>query len=365
MQNLDFSVYALDGDSMPNIVYDESKGFCYGADDSRTLRLRENVNSTGFNLIPWDELIPLIEEDTEVETEKSTKKMTKQEKRAQRQQKKINVARKKKLERDSISDQVQDQESNPIMVDSQIRKLYTKILKLSDTPKNQDVKLFQYESIAMYKSDVEYLLPGEWLNDSDISLIYELLTQLVLKELKHGNQVQLLFPSLIQLFLHFPSDYESVLPISDLKNLKFIFIPINFIDDFDSVDLESANQGDHWALAIFSVLESKLYLYDSMISDENSDQKLLNELSKRLVSCKNTFNVNKIDIQTMKCDQQSNFDDCGVYLLMITCFMLNKLLFSDGAINMDISQVKFDPLKTRLTMMDLVHRLYSQTISKT
>lgn len=355
---------------MPNIVYDQKKGFCYdGGEEGRTLRPRGVVTSSGFEEILWDELLPPVEvpqNENEVEVKSNGKKLSKQEKKEQRQQKKINAARKKKLER-QMNPEVIDEEFNPIKVQSEITKMYNKILKMANVLRNQDIKLFQYHSVAIYKSDVEYLLPDEWLNDNDISLVFEMLTQLIVnnREIKYGKQVQLLYPTLVQLFLHFPisNDIESILPVKDLQDLKFIFIPINFIDDYDSVDLEDANQGDHWALAIFSILESKIYLYDSMRLDQDtdSDKKLLHELTTRIMSCKNIFKTSKIEIVHMNCDQQKNFDDCGVFVLMITCFMMKRLLLDDGTrINMDISNVKFDPLQARYQMIDLVYRLYVQ-----
>lgn len=359
---------------MPNIVYDQLKGFCYSREDeSRTLRPRGVTITSGFDMIPWDDLVPpiLIPQslnEVEIDRVDDRRKKSKQEKKQERQQKKINVARKKKLERQMVESK--EQEFNPIIIEGQIQKLYNKILKMANISKDKDLKLFQYHSIAVYKSDVDYLLPGEWLNDNDISLIYEMLTQLIVNnlEIKFGKQVQLLYPTLVQLFLHYPNsdDIESILPIDDLKSLKFIFIPINFIDDYDQVDLEDANQGDHWALAIFSVLESRIYLYDSMSLDDDSDsdKKLLQELTKRIISCKNIVKTNKIECFRMKCDQQMNFDDCGVYVLMITCFMMKRLLLDqDGTkINMDISNIKYNPLLARYTMIDLVHRLYTLNV---
>jgi sentrin-specific protease 8 len=154
-----------------------------------------------------------------------------------------------------------------------------------------------------------------------------------------------------------------VLPIDELKKLKFIFIPINFIDDYDSIDLEQVNQGDHWALAVLSIMESKLYIYDSMFIDEDSesDKKLLHQLTQRLISCKTIINTKKIEVVRMKCDQQDNFDDCGVYVLMITCYLINQfLLHQDEPISMDISNVKFNPLSGRFAMIDILHRLHVQ-----
>jgi len=355
------------------IVNDSDRGFCYSSEPGGG-RGGEKCYSNGFDAIPFDQLVPKLTtlpstiNDVQV-SPVGQKKVTKAEKRAQRQQKKVNVAQRRQLRRQAELAPSQGTETvfNPFLTTTQIKQTYREIVKNCPTGANTDVKLFQYHSIAVYKSDADYILPGEWLNDSNISLFYELMGQTMahLPQVKFPSQVQLLYPTLVQLFLHFPvsDEIESVLPIDDLKKLKFIFIPINFIDDYDSVDLEQVNQGDHWALAVLSIMESKLYLYDSMAIDEDteSDKKLLHQLTQRLLSCKTIIKTNKIEVVKMRCDQQDNFDDCGVYVLMITCYLIKQLmLHHDEPISMDISNVKFNPLSGRFAMIDLLHRLYVQ-----
>jgi sentrin-specific protease 8 len=356
------------------IVNDSELGFCYSSEGGDG-HCGEKCYSNGFDVIPFDQLVPKLPTvipSTINEVHVSSigqKKVSKAEKRAQRQQKKINVAQRRQLRRQTELEPLQSTETvfNPYLTTTHIKQTYREIVKNCPKLPSTDVKLFQYRSIAVYKSDVDYILPGQWLNDSNISLFYELIMQTMahLPQVKFPSQVQLLYPTLVQLFLHFPvSDHiESVLPIDELKKLKFIFIPINFIDDYDSIDLEQVNQGDHWALAVLSIMESKLYIYDSMFIDEDSesDKKLLHQLTQRLISCKTIINTKKIEVVRMKCDQQDNFDDCGVYVLMITCYLINQfLLHQDEPISMDISNVKFNPLSGRFAMIDILHRLHVQ-----
>ncbi|ABN65102.2 predicted protein [Scheffersomyces stipitis CBS 6054] len=376
---------------MPHIVFDSAKGFCYdssGAGPGRHSATRSN----GFDQLPWDDYLPDEVDESEEETPGNDddssihatrkKRLTKSEKKEQRQMKKINAARNKHIKRQQeLSGSGKDRDMseleifNPFLAKSSIKSIHSNILRMAEQPKSIDFKLFQYHSIALYSSDLDHILPGEWLNDNNISLIFELINQLFLKSQdpakKFNYQVQMLYPSLVQLFLHFPvtDDLENILPINELKQSKFIFIPINFIDDYEDIDLEDVNNGDHWALALLSILENRLYLYDSMAIDgdefaSQSETNLLNELIKRLKSCKSIFKAGdktKIDIIRMKCDQQDNFDDCGVYLIMIACFLVKQLLFSDsaeGAVDLDIGNVRFNALSARLYMMKLIHKLY-------
>ncbi|RLV96000.1 NEDD8-specific protease 2 [Spathaspora sp. JA1] len=310
-----------------SIIYDDNKGFCINTTISTdSIPHNDNLISNGFDQLPWDEYLPEEPQEEPQEESESTpreipnkRKLTKSEKKTLRQTKKINAARKRQIQRQQdINNTIATiPQFNPYLVKSEIKSIFSKLTKSTKS----DFKLFQYHSIALYKSDLEHILPGEWLNDNNISLIYELIQQLFIKSghKQFSYQVQLLYPSLVQLFLHFPmnEDLENILPIKELTNSKFIFIPINFIDDFNSIDLEEENIGDHWALTLFSILGNKLYVYDSMMTTEDQDTtQLLSQLCKRLQSCKNIVSSTKpIEIIHMKCDQQDNFDDCGIQLI--------------------------------------------------
>ena len=65
----------------------------------------------------------------------------------------------------------------------------------------------------------------------------------------------------------------------------------------------------------------------------------------------------------MVCDQQPNEDDCGVYVLMITCALMKKI--SDHIENnetqlLDILSLKFDAVLARMFMMNLVRTLQTE-----
>ena len=60
-----------------------------------------------------------------------------------------------------------------------------------------------------------------------------------------------------------------------------MYVPVNYIDDVESTDLEDNNNGDHWFLCVLNILEGKLLVYDSMVSDDDDDS-LLEEWGKRV-----------------------------------------------------------------------------------
>lgn len=209
-------------------------------------------------------------------------------------------------------------------------------------------KILHYHSIAFFKDDLGLLLPGNWLNDNNIAFIYEWLTHNHL-----APRTSLVFPSIVQLLVHFPllDDLASLIPT---KNTDYVFLPLNDIEDFQETDLEAVNTGDHWLLCVYSYRSSRLYVYDS--ADDTNDE-LLEALAKRIEIGTKT---KKVEITKMVCDQQPNEDDCGVYVLMITCALMKKIndhIENNETQLLDILSLKFDATSARMFMMKLVRTL--------
>lgn len=353
-------------ENMASVIYDEHKGYCVTNEPINKVNENEGIINNGLQTLPWDLYLPEETDDLLLASDNTStstpKPLTKQEKREAKQLKKINASRRRKLKREQELDNKGESkfpDFKPYLAKQELKALFSSIVKRTCQNSEADAKILQYHSIALYKSDLEHILPGEWLNDNNISLIYELIIQIFIKHgRKFSNQIQLLFPSLIQLLMHFPDDVESLLPIDELKSLKLIFLPINFIDEMD-VDLEDANNGDHWSLGVLSLLDNTLYVYDSMqIDDDEISEIQLKKLVQKLQSC-NTIVHGKLKVRHLKRDQQQNFDDCGVYVIMITCYLINQLLHQDE-MSLDISRVKFNPLDARLYIMKLISRLIKE-----
>lgn len=341
------------------LVLDPHKGFLFVPSQHTS---RDKVHSNGFDQLNWDEHLQIEESDTTPETDTrededvlSPRKLSRKMRKELKQQKKAS-ARKLRQARNEIAETFTDPDFNEYTAKHQIKRIHDKILKKNTLPDSTDFKVFHYESIAFFKSDVDYLVPGEWLNDNNIALVYELLTNLFLKEAPFGHQILLLYPSLVQLFLHYPVVEEvlSILPQKELAKAKFLFIPFNFIES--TTDLENANNGDHWALCVLSIMEKRLYVFDSMSSeDDHEGEELLGQLAKRLQAAifkpTDTLNVMK-----MPCDQQDNFDDCGVFCIMFTVYLVSQFI-SEEPFEVDVRNVVFNALSGRLFMMELVYKL--------
>ncbi|CCE78083.1 Piso0_000696 [Millerozyma farinosa CBS 7064] len=364
---------------MYEIVLDEFKGYCLSNEREvqKDSKSQETVLSDGIFELPWDAYLDFDSDKECVDPRSSSagngaqndgkKKMNKREKREYRLQRKIRASMNKKARREQESSRTSSEpitiDDNPYALQQKISNVHKKILDHANAGKEKEVKLFQYYSISAYKSDLSYIMPDEWISDNNISLIFEMINQVFLKnpDIKFGKQITLLCPSVVQLFLHFPIDekFESILPTKELEESKLVFMPVNYMDDTDIYDLEQVNNGDHWVLCLLNLMDNCLYVYNSMREDDDEDQKTLVELINRLQKCKSIVGgKQKIKIIHMNCDQQTNSNDCGVFLLMITCILAKRLLFKDRII-LDISNVKFSTLAGRLRIMELMYRISS------
>lgn len=319
--------------SVMAIVADEFKGFCI--DVKIKTEKPQTVLTTGLDrLSGYDKICQISDEARDPDV--SDQPMSKKDKRAEKKSKKIG----KKLKLNKSPTTV-----SSIQIKNDIRKIYSRLHT------DQDCKLFQYESVALYTSDLEQILPEEWINDNVISLVYEYLNVEYLKQQNRDKFIGLISPAVVQLISF--TDHE-ILDKKDFEKLKFIFLPVNETED-----------GDHWFLVVVNVLENSMLIYDSMVGDDDDlqeNQKLIESLAVKLIKI-GFLSKNQPKVQRVKTEQQSNFDDCGVYTIMISCYLINMLL--NEPINFNLSDIKYDPLKARLDILKLIdylnHKLNPQS----
>lgn len=261
----------------------------------------------------------------------STRKAARQQRREARQAKKANVALRRKAQRSGAGSGLASSglaSSGPALA-SQTRALCARLAALPHD------KLLQYHSVAIYREDAAHLLPGEWLCDNIIAFVYELVAQRVLACLRHGRQIQLLSPAVVQL-LCCVDDFAAVLP-PDLALLRLIFLPMN------------PDGGEHWFLCVANTLTRTVHVYDSM-NDATAD-----ELVRRL----GRLQWGVFTQQRMQTPPQRNFDDCGVYVLMVTAVLVHRLALAeamDGGVLMEVGAVALDPVLGRLCIAEQLAR---------
>ncbi|KAG5360849.1 NEDD8-specific protease 2 [Yarrowia sp. B02] len=205
-------------------------------------------------------------------------------------------------------------------------------LKLHNTLQQQlynkpgDVVLEFYD-VTVYKEDIDNLQPGYWLNDNNISFVYEYLERLEIQRAGFQSQIFLLRPSMAFLLGQGdPREVAEFLP--DFKHASFIFLPIN---DNNNVEIVS---GNHWSLLVVSVEDGKAIYYDTVGE--------CNISAARNVADKLGVVLNqKLNFLVAPTPQQSNGSDCGVYVCEITSLLLRRLLYTEGFIDLGISNLTF------------------------
>lgn len=205
-------------------------------------------------------------------------------------------------------------------------------LKLHHTLQKQlynkpgDVVLEFYD-VTVYKEDIDNLQPGYWLNDNNISFVYEYLERLEIMRAGFQSQIFLLRPSMAFLLGQGdPKEVAEFLP--DFKHASFIFLPIN---DNNNVEIVS---GNHWSLLVVSVEDGKAIYYDTVGE--------CNIAAARNVADKlGVVLGQKLNFLVAPTPQQSNGSDCGVYVCEITSLLLRRLLYTEGFIDLGISNLTF------------------------
>lgn len=333
----------------PNRMYqlDEFKGLCFSPSKSSP---HTPTVCSGLDRLNWAAVLPQHEikvSEASVESEKSAKPTRQERKELKRR----NAAAKRAQAAAGLDKKVASQpEFNAYLTTQRLKALHSQIKRLA--PPN--TKLAQFGLVALYPLDLDHLLPEEWLDDNNISFVYEALQTFFLKGHKFGHHIQLLFPAPVQLLLHFPEEELAAVLPKEVAQLKLVFLPFNYIAEDEYVDLEEANNGDHWALCVLSIPEKRLFVYDLMAFDDEDDL-LLMQLAARLQ--KALFKPSeKIQVVKMKCDQQDNFDDCGVFLIMFSCCLVARLL-SEEPVDLVLGHVKFNPLQARLEIMEAMAKL--------
>lgn len=344
------------------IVLDPHKGLCIDATPCAAV----TAASSGFDRLDWDAHLsaPPAPPTPEPANRKERKAQKKQAVAARRKQKREAEA----MDNNKTGKSDTETAGEPINRYAVVQKL-EQLCRLIAPRKNTDYVAATFGLIALYKSDVDLVMPEQWLNDNNIAFVYETLWTYFIKPSDFGHHLYLMYPALVQLLVHYPipEDIGSILPLKDLARLKVVLMPFNFVDEYASIDLEDANVGDHWALALVCVPQKTVYIYDSMAEDAEADADANNAaLLAQLVTRIRASMFKPSDtlaVKHMACAQQDNFDDCGVYTIMYSCFLVAQLMSGEPT-SLDLGRVRFDALLGRMAMMDLIYRIAPKNIDE-
>ncbi|KAI0463196.1 hypothetical protein LJB42_003216 [Komagataella kurtzmanii] len=278
-------------------------------------------------------------------------------KRANKKQKKPTKAKTKRQQKLTAKND-HSTERSAISQPSNLSTLNSLLKSVRSELSNSDGSPHTFYDVSLYEEDLNNLADDEWLNDNNVSFIYEYIERFYItrclsdklqfssKEMVN-SQIILLRPSMVFLLAHStPKDVQDFLPPLDKSG--FIFLPLN-----DNDDLEMAEGGSHWCLLVVAVHDNKCFLYDSL---ENAN---LTE-SVALVSKLSTLLNRRIQlVENTHCPQQINGSDCGVITTQITALLVSRLLcvLPGHPINLDLQNVAINAISGRIFMLKLLQHV--------
>jgi sentrin-specific protease 8 len=168
---------------------------------------------------------------------------------------------------------------------------------------SSDKVILNYNDSLLYESDLELLNEGNWLNDRIIGFVYEYLEREVY-ESETETLLGFVNPSTVQYLKLCDSIEEAnmcfIEPLS-LDKKTFVFMPLNNNSN------TSCAGGCHWSLMVLNRLNSTLYHFDSI----GSNQSEANAFFRKYKKC---LQIEKFE-NASNFPKQTNSSDCGVYVL--------------------------------------------------
>lgn len=166
---------------------------------------------------------------------------------------------------------------------------------------SDDPVVLSYFDCLLHESDRQLLNHGQWLNDNLIEFVFEYFSRNLFKD--RAEEILFVPPATTQFLKMAPSEASAVLDPLDFAKKSFSFFAVND-NEYDAIG------GTHWSLLLHSSQEQTAYHLDSSGSaNRRPAAQLAKTLGKYLKQ-----NVSMLDV---KCPQQPNQCDCGVYLI---CF---------------------------------------------
>lgn len=164
-----------------------------------------------------------------------------------------------------------------------------------------DEVVLSYHDSLLHRSDVELLRGTGWLNDRLIGFWFEYLEKDLFISRHSPESVCLISPEVAQFVkLGTAQDASLFLEPLDLKSKSLILLPVNDLDSLDSAG------GSHWSLLVYHASDQQFYDFDS------SNQSNL-QSSKKIVPKLGLPVARKNAIFSVKCTQQQNSWDCGIF----------------------------------------------------
>ncbi|CAG8558846.1 8564_t:CDS:2 [Ambispora gerdemannii] len=214
-----------------------------------------------------------------------------------------------------------------------------------------------YHDVVLYKDDFELLNEHQWLNDTCIEFYMEYLEKTKLIPQKNEEEdrltIFLLRPGLTFLISNIQDAQflASALP-REIYTAEIIFMPIN-----NNPNPTRAGGGTHWSLVVYLRAQQRFLHYDSV---QGFNIAVARAAVERVADL---LDVKEISFLPMLTPQQDNGADCGVFVISIIDYLVNRILTNstnfDTDREMQISSTNeiTSPGEMRLRLRQLVEQL--------
>lgn len=175
-------------------------------------------------------------------------------------------------------------------------------------------------------SDLEYLKPSGWLNDSIISVWCEHVMRREYGSNLSNCPVSILLPnvSYFLLCLQDESELRQISKSYDLENKQLVIAIINDSPLIDVTSDRKQASGDHWSIVVFDRRQLCFYHLDSLPHAPNGN------VSERLVArLKAMLSLRHAGLVTLDVPLQRNLCDCGKFLPFFFMFFFLRISAND------------------------------------
>ncbi|KAJ8669082.1 hypothetical protein QAD02_000341 [Eretmocerus hayati] len=204
--------------------------------------------------------------------------------------------------------------------------------------------VLSYHDCLLRQEDLHLLNGPFWLNDALIGFYFEYLQH---KYEDSKSKMLFLSPELTQLLkLTDSHEYGTFLDPISAKNMDYIFFPVN-----DCSSRESAG-GSHWTLMVFSKPERTCFYFDSSSSSNTAAEA---DFSKGIMSY--LLENGNGQFVEVKCPQQKNGYDCGLFVLCFTDVIAEHILEASQIEGCNCESVQSLVSRKRESLISLIHKL--------
>ena len=223
--------------------------------------------------------------------------------------------------------------------------------------------------VSLYKEDLTYLEPYQWLNDQLVSFFLHDINYNktpINSSNNYCNDNIITIDAAAGSWLRFCDDnderqsFASGIGLTETNyNNSHILMPINNIS-------HSNHGGSHWSLLYIFPKYNKVYHYDSSnglnnIIAENSTKEIATilQLWNTNISLQLIEQVKDIHIS---CQQQSNSYDCGIYTILYAKKIINHIINNNN--NNGIESIEWTGFNTEINSFRIEQINYLQTLIK-